>query len=53
MSTAAATSCQLTASPNISTANTAPMNGAVEKYAPVRAVPRNRRARTNKTRLTP
>ena len=27
--------------------------GAVEKYAPVRAVPRPRRARTNSTRLTP
>jgi hypothetical protein len=31
----------------------APMKGAVEKYAPVRAVPRRRRARTNKTRLVP
>ena len=34
-------------------ARTAPMNGANEKYAPVRAAPRCRRARTKSTRLTP
>ena len=31
----------------------APKNGAIEKYAPVRAVPRLRRAPTNSTRLSP
>ena len=31
----------------------APMNGAVAKYAPVRAVPRPRNATTNSTRLMP
>jgi len=31
----------------------APMKGAVEKYAPVRAVPSARRANTNNTRLRP
>jgi hypothetical protein len=34
-------------------AATLPMNGAVEKYALVRAVPRPRNASTNKTRLMP
>ena len=34
-------------------ASPAPKNGAVEKYAPVRAVPSRRSARTNSTRLTP
>lgn len=38
---------------NTAMANTAPMNGAVEKYAPVRPAPSSRRARTNRTRLTP
>ena len=36
----ARTSCTVTGSPSAITAATAPMNGAVEKYAPVRAVPR-------------
>ena len=31
----------------------APMNGAVEKYAPVRAVPNPLKANTKNTRLTP
>ena len=35
------------------TASKAPTNGATAKYAPVRAVPRCRSARMNKTRLAP
>ena len=35
------------------TAIAAPMNGAVEKYAPVRAAPSPRSATTKNTRLTP
>ena len=35
------------------TASTAPKNGATEKYAPARALPRWRSAITNRTRLTP
>ena len=37
----------------MATANIAPMKGANEKYAPVRAAPRYRNANTNITRLTP
>ena len=40
-------------SPNMAIASTAPTKGAVEKYAPVRAVPRWRKASTNKTKLKP
>jgi hypothetical protein len=39
---------ELTGSEKKSTAIKAPMNGAVEKYAEVRAAPRWRSARTNK-----
>jgi hypothetical protein len=49
----AISSCAETASPNAMIAATLPMNGAVEKYALVRAVPRPRNASTNKTRLMP
>ena len=44
--------CQVKGSP-ISNANTAPTNGAIEKYAPVRAAPRWRKATTNNTKLKP
>ena len=42
-----------TDSPSITIEITAPKKGAVEKYAPVRAAPRPRKASTNSTRLTP
>ena len=42
-----------TDSPKIRIEMTAPRKGAVEKYAPVRALPSPRRARTNNTKLTP
>ena len=45
--------CAVRDSPRKSTAPTAPMKGAVEKYAPVRAVPRSRSAMMNRARLTP
>lgn len=44
---------KLVGSPNTTTANAAPTKGAVEKYAPVRAVPNPRRDRTNNTKLKP
>ena len=47
------TSCGLIGSPKRAIAMTAPRNGASEKYAPVRALPRWRSARTNRTRLKP
>lgn len=37
----------------MTTAAMAPRKGDVEKYAPVRAVPNERKARTKSTRLTP
>ena len=40
-------------SPKARIATEAPMNGAVEKYAPVRAEPKPRRASTNNTKLAP
>ena len=43
----------MTGSPNIAIERIAPIKGAVEKYAPVLAAPRCRKARTNRTRLTP
>jgi len=43
----------VTGSCNHNTATSAPMNGAVEKYAPVLAAPKCRNPVTNKTRLTP
>jgi hypothetical protein len=49
----AISNCAETVSPNAMIAATLPMNGAVEKYALVRAVPRPRNASTNKTRLMP
>lgn len=42
-----------TGSPSKPTASSAPQNGATEKYAPVRAVPRWRSATTNKVKPTP
>jgi hypothetical protein len=53
ISTPAMMSCDVTGSSNAMIAATLPMNGAVEKYALVRAVPSPRSARTNKTRLMP
>ena len=46
-------SCAVTGSPSAITAAALPRNGAVEKYAPVRAVPRCRIAMMNSARLTP
>src|SRR5438034_948482 len=43
-------SCDVTGSPNPMTAIALPMKGAVEKYAPVRAVPRSRKATTKSAR---
>ena len=43
----------VTGSPSSGTAKVAPKNGATEKYAPVRAVPKDLKARTNKVRLMP
>lgn len=40
-------------SPRNSNETADPMNGAVEKYAPVRAVPNPRKANTKNTRLMP
>ena len=53
MSPAATTNAGVTGSPNAVIAIAAPMKGAVEKYAPVRAAPNPRRARMKSTRLTP
>lgn len=53
MSPAAASSDRVTGSRQSMSERIAPTNGAVEKYAPVRAVPRLRSPRTNSTRLNP
>ena len=53
MRTPAPANCQVMLSWKMAIASTAPMKGANEKYAPVRAVPRWRRPSMNMTRLTP
>ena len=53
MKAAATQNSHETDSPSITIEITAPKNGAVEKYAPVRAAPSPRKANTNNTRLTP
>jgi hypothetical protein len=45
--------CQVRGSWSARAPASAPTKGGVEKYAPVRAVPRRRRASTNRTRLVP
>lgn len=53
MSRHASQNAGVVVSPNSATAMAAPMNGAVAKYAPVRAAPKPRKAKTNITRLMP
>ena len=53
ISTAAAIKGHVMVSPSKGTAIAAPIKGAVEKYAPVRAAPRWRNPSTKSARLTP